>query len=194
MEDLVAKLTFKLPAPSFFGARLGPRASNASNPRNLEMTQTTKVRMESFEVMWIKNTKLALSRCCSINLHLMNHAVIDAVVVVHRITSLQVWKKMMKLIPFICNHMEDISAYYQEPQSKSKPKPVNQTMELLPYFSSLHSFIWSGFQLPNVKIAHVFNCRKGSSPACITFSHVGQSGWFSLHADGFCRLVWQIHR
>ena len=46
----------------------------------------------------------------------------------------KVWKKVTKLIPFICNHMEDISAYYQEPLSKSKVPKVS--------FASLHSFLF----------------------------------------------------
>jgi len=72
LEDLVAKLSFKLPAPSAFAGFPG-RAPNTSIHRNLDITQSVKV-----------------------------------------------WKKVTKLIPFLCNHMEDISAYYQAPLSKSK--------------------------------------------------------------------------
>ena len=42
LEELVLKLTFKLPAPSAFGGFPG-RAPNVSIHRNLEMTQANKV-------------------------------------------------------------------------------------------------------------------------------------------------------
>lgn len=72
----------------------------------------------------------------------------------------KVWKKVTKLIPFICNHMEDISAYYQEPAAKSKAQLENPNDSLFTqtaFVDSVDRFTDDGLAIRS-SFKHLMSC------------------------------------